>query len=689
MEKNNDMSSDRNINTARPLKPTLASTRSATPRTPLTPRIPQTSTPASTTPSSGAPRPTPRLPNRAAAASPRIQAAGTPGKEKEKEKEIIGSGSGSGNVTPRSSVRNSRVGGSSPAQDDPASDAITIAVARTSRTPAETYARASGASSLSLPSARGRSSGSTSVVSDNGSRALYSPNLSRSPGLAGNHSTERESIEGRFFHASEAARQEHLPKRLEPKKVPTFFYANGREDTPPKSVSPVLSAVNDQRPSGPWIKPDVQEIIPPKSPSVLSSALNSNTNNSYFPPTLSNQLRSPSPSKENIHLSYRKGVSQIFGVRPAPCTTPTALGAPGEDAVDDTRRSGYSLQHRKSTSLSSLNSNSVPRRRSNTAIDGLTSSPTRSIDQTGILSAGNVASPRIELPSIETLASPALIGSPSELALSPTKSVTQLAADARRERKVLDLEISNSSLLAINSSLEREVRRQKVELKRFRRLSRAGRFSMAPNERRNSGGHGILSEDDEGAEASDMLSGVTEDDLSDSEDEESLLSGSEPLSPSSQSSRQHDRLAKDDKRLQVDLQRHKELLVQSQAMNQSLKRCMYATQEMIREGRKALEYHVRVSDVKLGGRILTGDEDECEPEEIETADDCNGSDDIDGAQGVLGIWARVGRSGVESDPGDRDSGIEVDKPFADHAAGRSSEASSTPERPSRPPDDVT
>ena len=56
---------------------------------------------------------------------------------------------------------------------------------------------------------------------------------------------------------------------------------------------------------------------------------------------------------------------------------------------------------------------------------------------------------------------------------------SEAAAHARRERKIMDLEISNSSLMAINKSLEKEVRRQNRELRRFRRLSRAGRLSTA------------------------------------------------------------------------------------------------------------------------------------------------------------------------------------------------------------------
>ncbi|KAF2454225.1 hypothetical protein BDY21DRAFT_353380 [Lineolata rhizophorae] len=47
-------------------------------------------------------------------------------------------------------------------------------------------------------------------------------------------------------------------------------------------------------------------------------------------------------------------------------------------------------------------------------------------------------------------------------------------------------------------------------------------------------------------------------------------------------------------------------------MNQSLKRCLGWTEELIKDGRKALEYRVRVSDVKLGGRVLRDEEDEDE-----------------------------------------------------------------------------
>lgn len=291
---------------------------------------------------------------------------------------------------------------------------------------------------------------------------------------------------------------------------------------------------------------------------------------------------------------------------------------------------------------------------------------------TTTLPVPRLGSPPESLPTIDTsLASPLsplLDNGP----LSPNKKISELAADARRERKVLDLEISNSSLLAINASLEREVRRQKAELKRFRRLSRAGRFSTAASELSNSRISGAalsaLDEDDDDEDnpfEAAMMSGLVDvdDDDSDSEEDDSLMSSNDPLSPNSQ----QDRLARDEKRLRVDLEKHKELLVVSQNINQSLKRCMFATEAMIGEGRKALSYHVRVSDVKLGGRILSGLDDE----EIEVEDDMDavageensGEADMEGMKGLLDVWAGLGRPQFDGSEGsvDRDSGVELEK----------------------------
>ncbi|CEL06591.1 hypothetical protein ASPCAL09763 [Aspergillus calidoustus] len=175
---------------------------------------------------------------------------------------------------------------------------------------------------------------------------------------------------------------------------------------------------------------------------------------------------------------------------------------------------------------------------------------------------------------------------------------------ARVERKILDLEISNSSLLAINKTLEREMRKQNAELRRFRRLSRSGRLSMAPS-RSVSGTLSIPSEIDEGE--SEFSSIHSHDDMSDLSDGESMLDESS-LGPDSVAEDDVQQKVRDEKRFLIDLAKHQELLADSQKMNQSLKRCLGWTEELIKEAKKALEYNVHVSDIQLGGRVLSPDE---------------------------------------------------------------------------------
>ena len=185
-----------------------------------------------------------------------------------------------------------------------------------------------------------------------------------------------------------------------------------------------------------------------------------------------------------------------------------------------------------------------------------------------------------------------------------------LAANARRERKVLDLEISNSSLLAINRTLEREMRKQTIELRRYRRLTQAGRLSLARSHHSASTRRSTMtSEESEFSEDESGLGLELCEDLSercdvlDEEDESTLSIGAEPLSPSTR------QRAKDAERLRLDLSKHHELIVDSQKLNQSIKRCLCWTDTLIEEGKKALAYHVRLDEVEAtGGRVLRREE---------------------------------------------------------------------------------
>jgi hypothetical protein len=238
--------------------------------------------------------------------------------------------------------------------------------------------------------------------------------------------------------------------------------------------------------------------------------------------------------------------------------------------------------------------------------------------------------------------------------------MNELAANARRERKVLDLEISNSSLLAINRTLEKEVRKQKAELRRFRRMSRAGRF--APD----AIGATLDSSPLHGPSHAGDLSDMSEEEIEeiealeeDTESSDSSLDEGQ-LSPSGQLERDEAHRSRDEKRLQLDLTKHRDLLLDSQKMNQSLKRCMNWTEQLIKDGQKALEYQVRPSDVKLGGRVLIAEDDH----ETTQAEE---------SRGLLSPWSPLHRSvdGIDALDSpffatamerivDRDSGVDLD-----------------------------
>ena len=531
-----------------------------------------------------------------------------------------------------------------------------------------------------------------SIVSEGGS-LRGAPSLVRAPVHNDWGHSQVDGVDSRFFHASDATKQEPAVRKPEPKKPSVFFHADGSCEAQLAAAKSPPVTTPLKRYSNPWPQQDSDPEPITSPPPLLSPTLStvSMSSSPFFAPLPPmNDPRAPSPNKENIHLSYRRGASQIFGLRPSPI--PSSRSIPEQQIPNEPRRVSlelkpYSASHRKSTSLSSIDSGSSihSRQRSATTLDPSANASSPLSKEANVSEFPRISRQSAEMPSIgasldngEENGASAQIEGP----MSPSKSVSELAADARRERKVLDLEISNSSLLAINSSLEREVRRQKAELKRFRRLSRAGKFGFAPHERtaRLSEGLSVLGEENEDDEEFDFSpTGLhdIEDEFSEDEDDEteSITSGGEPLSPGARKSKQEARLAKDELRLRADISKHKELLVQSQMMNQSLKRCMYATEEMINEGKRALQYNVRVSDIRLGGRILTdhdGDHDDEHDDyrdghrddsvqDTELEDDTLQGADMQ-ARGFLDVWSSLGGNSFEgSEGGDRDSGIEVDK----------------------------
>lgn len=457
------------------------------------------------------------------------------------------------------------------------------------------------------------------------------------------HASPVDGASPSFFHASEVKALDATPQ---PKKAPAFFYANGEKEPSngfklSRPASPTLSALSTTSHKSQFKKAKGGDHDIPSSPIMSPSP---SGNRPHFP------LRPPSPLKTSIHLTYRKGASQVISPQhrpnPVPALPSLSSAAPSSPTLASLKLAP--LSHGRAGSLSSLDSSPEARRpkldvaRSETpARHDHTQAPT-SNPNPGVDSRPTTAV-SVQSPSASVSSHPQ----------SPTGQPTTFAAaaaNARRERKVLDLEISNSSLLAINRQLEREVRRQKTEIRRFRRLSRAGRLtsgcSMATT--------ATLDEPVNPDQRLDDLLESSDEELSDSDadpdtsmSEESVTSSN--FSASGLSFRENARLEKDEKRLQLDLKRHRQLIVDSQKMNLALKRCMTWAEEMIAEGRRALEYkvwsrlvrpsltrEVNVSDVHLGGRVLQRDDIN---NTTITEDSTDSEDRPEERRGLLGAWS--------------------------------------------------
>ncbi|KAK4229219.1 hypothetical protein QBC38DRAFT_359971 [Podospora fimiseda] len=257
------------------------------------------------------------------------------------------------------------------------------------------------------------------------------------------------------------------------------------------------------------------------------------------------------------------------------------------------------------------------------------------------------------------------------------KELTDLVASARRERKVQDLQITNASLEAINRTLEKQLRKQTAELRRFKRLSRSGRLSLTSlNSRIPSGSTvdgGLIGPRSDLNDLSEEGSDLEEEDpeLEESEEEEDDSEDADSLNAAPKTEKEARRRQRDEERLQVDLTKHQQLLIDSQKMNQSLRRCLGWTEELIKEGKRALAYQVTLGESELGGKILTAREiggriltaEEIEKRNREAETETNLSDDEDYQNGL----STRPDSPVEDDrswnkaPQDRDSGIELSR----------------------------
>ncbi|KAK4153346.1 hypothetical protein C8A00DRAFT_33899 [Chaetomidium leptoderma] len=507
-------------------------------------------------------------------------------------------------------------------------------------------------------------------------------------------SVARPDRELKFFYASDAQKQTPQPTSTRPSvlqlpRPSTFFYANGNTiperqgAIPPGPFSPPLASPSQDSLMSKFIYANgIPELQPsaiigpspqPSSGSVVSTA-------SRVPTSRRGNIpRAASPAKSPQYVVAKTGTSIISPRSPISTISPQASAQPGQGKGNiEPQPRPKSHARRKSAAIIEQPPVTTTKR----------VSINRSLPSSGSTSPSMAPPPGLTLPN-----NPATTGFASLLQAaedfaepeeaqpepldSPTKTpqdgqVTELVANARRERKVQDLEITNASLEAINRTLERQLRKQTAELRRYQRLSRSGRLSMSsmpsriPLDATVEGGSlaragmGLddLSEEVSEAEAEDgELEELEEDD-----DDMSSSVASGEMSPGATEVR-HEKQRRDERRLELDISNHQQLLVDSQKINQSLKRCLGWTEELIKEGKRALEYQVRASDVELGGRVLAPEEVERrERGDEETEDTITLEDDTIYAIDALGGGSLGGTDTTTTwskDPQDRDSGIEL------------------------------
>ncbi|OAF60405.2 hypothetical protein VC83_03437 [Pseudogymnoascus destructans] len=472
------------------------------------------------------------------------------------------------------------------------------------------------------------------------------PTVSFSPTISDVGSAQSQQA-GKFFYASDAKSNNSQPSRQRPgaPKQNSFLYANGNAIPSPTNQhgpSPTLPASEDKsRPRFVHANgiPDITKLPYTRAGSTVSTAPFSGPPRLAFQGRPSRPSRPSSPTKpadhNNTYVARRISTVSPPSI-PVPFSPPLASAAYASPPLASAPYTSPPLTQAPYTSPP-LYQNGAP----TSGDEGPTPNPFWSrakspgvgqLDESRSAVESNevrnvplpVTIDRTSLSSTEEGSEPALADDSSSVSglRSPVKAggsleqLNELAANARRERKVLDLEITNSSLAAINRTLEREMRKQSAELRRYRRLSRSGRLSIATAATRSSiGSHLSLSGISEEDQFSDM-SGEEYDDEGDDDASELDSVDDGTLSPTALAESDARHRKRDEERLQLDLEKYQQLLVDSQKMNQSIKRCLGWTEELILDGNKALAYKVHVSDVELGGRVLIADDNDDDTETV-------------------------------------------------------------------------
>ncbi|KAK8104759.1 uncharacterized protein PG998_011792 [Apiospora kogelbergensis] len=658
-----------------PRMPTLSATsaRGATGRVPLTPKIAsKAATPATATASANVRTPLSRAAPRPAVSGSAVGSSARSTAHQDDD----GPSLLSSNITPRSGKRQNRVNS-------------------TNTTPNGTPNPERSNDTWDHDTRSGLGISSSPMQGDFTKRAHVTFNSIPTEAKGQPRQEAKNDPDAKFFYASDAkgTHQQHHQQQAPVArpvlaKAPTFFYANGgtvdnKAQHPPPASPALTQNPSQDSTSGKFMYanglPELRSNQPGRTSrpsSVISTtsrtAPTSRPNSITQPPTSPiRNVQQPFAAQKRNSNPPSLATNRPQAASPPPPGPPSAV----------LRRSSTATSRKSHSRSSSMVSGSLvmgePLRNSwhssgpaSPSIDAALRPPPLTLASI-IQAAEDLADPDESMSTVDDTHSE----THSEVQ-SPTKSthdaepVTDLVANARRERKVQDLQITNASLEAINRTLERQLRKQTAELRRFKRLSRAGRLSMMPVA--EPAGAGSEAGSTNGGDDQEVLSDLSEGDEPEEEPEEedSLTdddTGSDDpdLSASMVAEKDEKYRKKDEKRLEVDLSKHQQLLIDSQKINQSIKRCMDWTEELIKEGRKALEYSVRPYEIEIPGPRVLNPDDEFEEDTTQTSVsfDFSPEDTINLEDEVMGpnapITPRLAGWKQDSNPMERANGAEL------------------------------
>lgn len=337
--------------------------------------------------------------------------------------------------------------------------------------------------------------------------------------------------------------------------------------------------------------------------------------------------------------------------------------------------SNFSPGHRKAQSVATTST--LPTRRSRVQIgistpttsQPLVSSPLASRIPRSSIDAGVVPNSDDTIPSSTS----SLDGQsrPSTAQTDDDPTLTTTIGAARHERKLLDLEISNSSLLAINRSLEREVLKQKSELRKLRRATRGTSVSLGSRASLLSEVSFADSNDGNNSEASFASPSYDLDNIDNSTMEDGEYTPT----------KNYGRVSSIGGGTEIphfttaNLSKHKEILIDSQKMNLSLQRCLGITEQLLKDATRSLEYQPQVA-VTSSPVLTPVDEDQDGMRGRIHHDSDDFVKDWDWTRASSRLQGKRERDGSvmgrqEDNVTDWDSGVDVNEKIGDYGLGLS------------------